>query len=115
MHSMWNSPRGNSKPQLKWKVAVFILYGNISIPNFFTPNEDGFNDFWEIGGIEAFPDCVISIFDRSGRLLSQYKGIVKGWDGTFGSLPMPENDYWYVVDLKNGELPKRGHFTLKRQ
>jgi gliding motility-associated-like protein len=48
-------------------------------------------------------------------MLIQYKGIVKGWDGTYGSLPMPENDYWYVVDLKNGELPKRGHFTLKRQ
>jgi len=28
---------------------------------------------------------------------------------------MPENDYWYAVDLKNGELPKRGHFTLKRK
>ena len=97
------------------KLNLLLGVPQISIPNFFTPNEDGFNDFWEIGGIEAFPDCVISIFDRSGRLLSQYKGIVKGWDGIFGSLPMPENDYWYVVDLKNGELPKRGHFTLKRQ
>jgi len=97
------------------KLNLLLGVPQVSIPNFFTPNGDGFNDYWEIGGIEAFPECIISIFDRSGRMLTQYKGIVKGWDGTFGSLPMPENDYWYVVDLKNGELPKRGHFTLKRQ
>ena len=97
------------------KLNLLLGVPQVSIPNFFTPNGDGYNDYWEIGGIEAFPECIISIFDRSGRMLTQYKGIVKGWDGTFGSLPMPENDYWYVVDLKNGELPKRGHFTLKRQ
>jgi gliding motility-associated-like protein len=97
------------------KLNLLLGIPQVSIPNFFTPNGDGYNDYWEIEGIAAFPECVISIFDRSGRMLIQYKGIVKGWDGTYGSLPMPENDYWYVVDLKNGELPKRGHFTLKRQ
>jgi gliding motility-associated-like protein len=97
------------------KLNLLLGIPQITIPNFFTPNGDGYHDFWEIKGIEAFPDCVITIYDRSGRLLAQYKGIVRGWDGTFGSLPMPENDYWYVVDLKNGEVPKRGHFTLKRQ
>lgn len=97
------------------KLNLLLGVPQVSIPNFFTPNGDGYNDYWEIGGIEAFPECIISIFDRSGRMLTQYKGVVKGWDGSYGSLPMPENDYWYVVDLKNGELPKRGHFTLKRQ
>jgi len=97
------------------KLNLLLEVPQVSIPNFFTPNGDGYNDYWEIAGIEAFPECIISIFDRSGRMLAQYKGVVKGWDGSYGSLPMPENDYWYVVDLKNGELPKRGHFTLKRQ
>jgi len=84
-------------------------------PNFFTPNGDGFHDTWEVEGISAFPNSQIAIFDRSGRLLASYPGIALGWDGTYQALPMPENDYWYVIDLKNGQAPKKGHITLKRQ
>jgi gliding motility-associated-like protein len=34
---------------------------------FLIPNNDGFNDYWQIKGMDAFPDAVIFIFDRYGE------------------------------------------------
>ncbi len=87
----------------------------LSIPKFFTPNEDSVNDTWNIIGINAFffPNSKIYVFDRYGKLLADVnpKGI--GWDGTFNGERMPATDYWYVVSLDDGRTVK-GHFSLIR-
>ena len=86
----------------------------IQIPNFFTPNNDGINDLWRIAGLEHFPDASVQVFDRYGRLLYQFKSGEQGWNGTFGSHPVPSDDYWYKLDLRYMEIVLNGHFTLKR-
>ncbi|WBL21638.1 T9SS type B sorting domain-containing protein [Zunongwangia sp. HRR-M8] len=85
----------------------------IDYKKFFTPNGDGFNDYWQIEGIDAFPDATILIYDRYGKLLRQLTPQDIGWDGTFKSGQMPSDDYWFHVDLGNGRVYKN-HFTLKR-
>jgi gliding motility-associated-like protein len=86
----------------------------LDYPNFFTPNNDGFNDYWNIIGMDQFPDAEIYIFNRFGELLKQISPISKGWDGTnHKGTDLPSNDYWFTIDLKDrGQC--RGHFTLKR-
>lgn len=37
------------------------------IPPFFTPNNDTYNDFWEVTGIENYPDAQITIYDQYGK------------------------------------------------
>ncbi|MBT8263930.1 MAG: T9SS type B sorting domain-containing protein [Muriicola sp.] len=81
-------------------------------PKFFTPNGDGFNDTYEIGGIESFTTYEISVFDRYGKLLEQVVNTPLRWDGTFNNRPLPSADYWYTIKIDE-ELIK-GHFTLKR-
>ncbi|TXK71823.1 T9SS type B sorting domain-containing protein, partial [Mesonia sp. HuA40] len=56
----------------------------IDYPKFFTPNEDGYNDTWNIIGLgEANIGAKIFIFDRYGKLLKQLSPSGPGWDGTF--------------------------------
>ncbi len=86
----------------------------INIPNFFTPNFDGYNDTWEIEGIEKMPDSNIRIYDRYGKLLVLYKASDPGWDGTYHNRQMPSTDYWYVVEILPTKKLLKGHFTLKR-
>ena len=43
----------------------------VDYPKFFTPNKDGFNDYWQIQAINKFPNSIIYIFDRFGKLLKQ--------------------------------------------
>lgn len=85
----------------------------IDYPRFFTPNNDGMNDFWQIRGISEFPDSQISIFDRYGKLLTQLTPNDLGWDGFYNGRKMTTDDYWFRADLGNGQSFS-GHFTLKR-
>lgn len=85
----------------------------VDYPKFLTPNNDGFNDYWQIKGIEKFPDAVIYIFDRFGKLLKQLTFNDLGWDGTFNGKSLFASDYWFTADLGDGRTFK-GHFSLKR-
>lgn len=87
----------------------------LGIPDYFTPNGDGYNDNWNIKGINIRfnPNTIIYIFDRFGKLVKQISPLGQGWDGTFNGNQMPSSDYWYSVQLEDGRVVK-GHFSLKR-
>ncbi len=82
----------------------------------FTPNGDGYNDFWTVGGRAIFDKHQLLIFDRYGKLLADITRNLRGWDGTFNGKPLPADDYWFkIIYEKNGEKGEyRNHFSLKR-
>nr|WP_255575910.1 T9SS type B sorting domain-containing protein [Aestuariivivens sp. NBU2969] len=82
---------------------------------FFTPNNDGFNDYWKIIGVNAFfqPNSRILVFDRYGKPLKQISTLEEGWDGTYNGNMMSSDDYWFKVLLEDGR-EFMGHFALKR-
>jgi len=88
-----------------------VLVGGI--PSFFTPNNDGANDRLVLNNPEYFPSYQMSVFNRYGKLLSTFTAAENGWDGTYGAMEMPPDDYWYILELADGRLVK-GYFTLKR-
>ncbi len=85
----------------------------LDYPRFFTPNGDGFHDFWKIIGIDEFPVTKIYIYDRFGKLLKQVLPEGPGWDGVFNGQALPASDYWFTIAFTDGRTFK-GHFTLKR-
>ena len=87
----------------------------LGIPKFFTPNNDGHNDYWNIQGANETLNsgAKILIFDRFGKLIKQITATSNGWDGTYTGSPMPADDYWYTIKLEDGREVK-GHFSLKR-
>ena len=90
-------------------------FGVLGIPEYFTPNQDGYNDYWQLEGLFKSSDfeAIIYVFDRYGKLLTTFSPRSKGWDGYYNGKPMPSNDYWYRVELADGKVFK-GNFTLKR-
>ncbi|PWK24899.1 gliding motility-associated-like protein [Maribacter polysiphoniae] len=92
----------------------------VGYPKFFTPNTDGYNDYWNILGIETLIDPVVHIFDRYGKLIKQLDAMTIGWDGTYNGRPMPSSDYWFKMEYSRDEegvivaRSLRTHFTLKR-
>jgi len=87
----------------------------IGVPQFFTPNNDGFNDYWNIIGLNGneYKNSKIYIYDRYGKLLKQLTTFDNGWDGTFQGIPLPSDDYWYTLKLSD-QRESKGHFSLKR-
>ena len=91
------------------------LISVIGFPKFFTPNDDRFNDFWQVSGIssEFQSNTSILIYNRYGKLLKELDPLSVGWDGTYNGEKMPTSDYWFEVTLEDGRT-FRSHFTLKR-
>ncbi|TDU42665.1 gliding motility-associated-like protein [Gelidibacter sediminis] len=87
----------------------------IGFPKYFTPNNDGINDYWQVDGVnDRFqPKTTIYIFNRMGKLLKQLNPLSKGWDGTYIGEALSSDDYWFSITIQDGRTLK-GHFTLKR-
>jgi gliding motility-associated-like protein len=88
----------------------------LKYPKFFTPNNDGFNDNWNIPDLASQSNALISIFDRYGKLLKSFTAATSGWDGRFHGADLPSDDYWFIVnyDLDGKDKIFKSHFSLKR-
>jgi len=85
----------------------------IDYPKFFTPNNDGHNDLWQINSMNKFPNSKISIFDRYGKLIKELTENDFGWDGFYNGIEMQSDDYWFKANFNNKDIFS-GHFALKR-
>jgi gliding motility-associated-like protein len=91
---------------------VSVDYLHFVIPKFFTPNNDGYNDRFNLKGIEIFKSSEVYIFNRYGKLLKSSRNSPFSWDGTFNNVNLSNSDYWYLIRIEGQEF--KGHFTLKR-
>ncbi len=67
---------------------------NLFIPTAFTPNRDGFNEFFEITGKDITP-ISLKIYNRWGQKVYENTDTEFRWDGTYGGkVCMPETYTW---------------------
>ncbi|MFT4780843.1 MAG: gliding motility-associated-like protein [Pseudohongiellaceae bacterium] len=87
----------------------------IDAPKFFTPNNDSYFDTWHITGVETLTGTIIYIYNRYGKLLTTLDSNSRGWDGLYNGNLMPASDYWFVADVKKGNIAfqVKGHFSLR--
>lgn len=88
---------------------VALLY----YERFFTPNGDGFNEYWRVKNTQFEPELRVVVYDRYGKIMTSLSSDSRGWDGNYNNLPMFATDYWFVVYRQDGRIHK-GHFSLKR-
>ncbi|TVR71724.1 MAG: hypothetical protein EA408_08785, partial [Marinilabiliales bacterium] len=94
----------------------------IRIPNAFTPNDDGFNDYWVIGSTvagrlgELYPNAVVEVYNRMGELVYRSRvGYPDPWDGTSNNGQiLPMDSYFYIIYRDIGKPPIQGHVTIIR-
>jgi gliding motility-associated-like protein len=92
-------------------IAVQLIDLN-QIPNTFSPNHDGINDYWTVKALDQYPGAVVQIFNRNGNKVFEAKGAGLRWDGTSGGRELPAGVYFYVLDLKDGGKPVNGWINL---
>ena len=95
------------------------LFSILAYPKFFTPNNDGINDLWEIKGYDKnlYSISEISIFNRYGTLLYSINQDSKGWNGKYQGKNVPSNNYWFkavLTDINGFSIEKKGNFSLNR-
>jgi len=79
-------------------------FGILEIPNFISPNNDGYNDTWVVRGILHYENVHIQIFDRYGKAIvdkmSNFNSEI--WDGTYLGRTVNTGSYWYIIELTDG-------------
>ena len=85
---------------------------DLTISNLVTPNGDGYNDFWYIENINAYPDCQVSIFNRYGIPVFTTSGYTNNWNGTSEGNQLPDGTYYYVITCQGTEEIFKGHLTI---
>lgn len=95
--------------------VVVIEDFNLKPSNLFTPNGDGFNDFWVVRNIENYPDAEVVIFNRWGEIVFQGTKYNNTWDGTYtGGGDVPDGTYYYIIRANGGKVIYKGNVTILR-
>ena len=84
----------------------------LNIPNGFTPDGDGVNDYWVIHSLNQFKNCKVEIFNQWGSLIFSSKGYNTPWDGRYNNQPVEAGTYYYVIDLGNDANVFKGSVTV---
>ncbi|MBU3011238.1 T9SS type B sorting domain-containing protein [Polaribacter vadi] len=97
-----------------------FVFSVLAYPKFFTPNEDGINDFWKITGYDTtfYTSSEVLIYNRYGNLIYQFNENSQGWDGNYQGKKLPSNSYWFKVrltDVNGLFIEKIGNFSLIRK
>ncbi len=95
------------------QVSIFV-YKKVRAPNSFSPNGDGINDTWVITGLDSYPDAVLRVYSRDGKVVFQTRGTEKIWDGTYNGKPLPVGTYYYLIDLYTGQPILSGWILIIR-
>ena len=80
-------------------IGIYVKDCEIWVPNVFTPNGDGKNDFFIIHNIDLFPDSHLIVYDRWGLKVYESSNYQNNWDGS----NVPDGTYYYILSLPNGK------------
>ncbi|HXC06433.1 MAG TPA: gliding motility-associated C-terminal domain-containing protein, partial [Bacteroidia bacterium] len=98
------------------KVMVDFECGTIYVPNYFSPNSDGMNDFECVYG-KCIETLDFAIYDRWGEKVFETNDMAVCWDGIFRGQPMNTAVFVYYLKatLANGQvITQKGNLTLQR-
>lgn len=88
----------------------------VFLPNVFSPNEDGKNDFFYAKG-ENISQLDLKIYSRWGNLVFECKDPSQGWNGRFHGKDCAEGVYFYtatVTFIDGSVVVKKGNVTIVR-
>lgn len=101
--------------QNKDSVIVTVEFNyKFKIANLFTPNGDGYNDFWMIKNLENYPNNEVYIHNRNGQEVFHTKAYQNNWDGSTNGNKLPDGAYFYTLKFSDNDKLFRGSITILR-
>lgn len=98
-------------------VTINLIDPPLFLPHGISPNGDGHNDKFIIGGLKSYPKTSITIFSRDGLTIYKNDDYQNDWDGVQyrqngNSRPIPSGTYYYLLHLGGTNRIIKGFFYL---
>ena len=71
---------------------------------FLSPNDDLYNDTWEVNNMQLIKQCPIKIFNALGKKVFEAEHYENDWGGTMNGTLLKEGDYYYVIDCGDKKI-----------
>ena len=79
------------------EISVKVISTHKNILHLFTPNNDGFNDLWEIPDLETMGKCEVRVYNRWGKLVFSSPDYHNDWDGNSDGAALPPAAYYFII------------------
>tara|TARA_B100001093_G_scaffold519883_1_gene611152 strand:+ start:58630 stop:65724 length:7095 start_codon:yes stop_codon:yes gene_type:complete len=93
--------------------SSYVIVGSQPV-DAFSPNGDGYNDFWFVEDIDQFNGNKVQIYNRWGELIFEDSCSPNCWDGKIDGKDAPVGAYYYIIDHNDGTELLKGSITLIR-
>ena len=87
----------------------------LEIPNVFTPNSDGINEYFHPKEVNGIKQATLIIYNRWGRKLFETNNIFTGWDGKYNGKVCSDGTYFWIIEftsISNQSKTLNGSLTL---
>lgn len=90
------------------RFTVTVSESSLKVPNAFSPNGDGINDYYNVYDVKSIVSFKGAIFNRWGQKLYSW-GLDEidcedcGWDGTYNGSPVKDGVYFAVIEAKGAD------------
>lgn len=92
-----------------WSNPVNMEFSHpIIVPNVFTPNGDGYNQYFIIPKIGLYSESELIVVDRWGKSVYKATGYKNDWDGD----ELSSGVYYYILDLKKRNTVIKGWVSI---
>lgn len=105
-----------ANPEIVWEFGaadfepfrINVAESKIDVPNAFSPNGDGINDYYNVYNVKSIVEFSGAIYNRWGQQLYSW-GIDQigcedcGWDGTYKGSPVKDGVYFVVVNARGAD------------
>jgi gliding motility-associated-like protein len=114
----WSGFDGKEYSKTPATVMIKIVPFEVFIPEGFSPNGDGVNDYFVIKGAERYT-VTLNIFNRWGNLVYESAHYMNDWTGKANvgmliSNELPGGTYFYTANFNNGTKAIIGYLTINR-
>jgi len=89
-------------------VSVEVIDDVLIFPNVITPNNDGYNDMFEIVNVEKFPACKLTVFNRWGKVVYESSPYQNNWNGNEAA----DGTYYFVFTYGRDSKEYKGSITI---
>lgn len=88
---------------------------DLAMPTGFSPNGDGFNDYFVVHGIEIFPENTLEVYNRWGNLVYDSKNYSNQWYGNNETgEALPDGTYFVILNINNDAIVLKGYVDIRR-
>lgn len=79
-------------------ITVSVIPCDLTVPNIITPNGDGKNDEFRVTNLEYYPNSILQVFNRWGKMVYENNNYLNDWDGE----DYADGTYFFILKVNYG-------------